>query len=284
MRFGLAVRDITPTTRMPMAGYAERKDRFDRVHDALTFTAVVLEEGKRRALLGAVDLVSMPRDGSLPALLERLGGIVGCPADNVMLNASHTHGGPIVSASARRGPAPADKDVFESYRNSVYDKIADAAREAVEDLREGSLWFGEGRTDLPISRRLERDGNILHAPAPDAPTDSRIHVLALRDSDGRTAAVGLKVSCHAVATAWQHMITADYPGAWRAAFSDAFGGRVLPFFLTARARTPVPVRLQMAINGAPCLMQSFLTSGGASPQRPSLPWRALLWGPSARLT
>jgi hypothetical protein len=43
--------------------------------------------------------------------------------------------------------------------------------------------------------------------------------------------VGLKVACHAVATAWQHMITADYPGAWRAEFSRAFDGRAVPFFL-----------------------------------------------------
>lgn len=231
MRFGLAVRDITPATRMPMAGYAERKDRFDRVHDPLTFTAVVLEEGERRALIGAVDLVSMPRDGSLPELLEQLGGIVGCPADSVMLNASHTHGGPIISPSARREQADADKNVFESYRQFVYEQVADAAREAVANLREGSLWFGEGRTDLPISRRLERDGRILHAPAPGAPTDNRIHVLAFRDADDSLAAVGLKVSCHAVATAWQHMITADYPGAWRNEFTRAFDGRVVPFFL-----------------------------------------------------
>ncbi|NLW49936.1 MAG: hypothetical protein GXY85_03715 [Candidatus Brocadiaceae bacterium] len=230
MRFGLAVADITPMSRMPMRGYATRKDLFDRVHDPLTVTAVVLEEGDRRALIGAVDLVTLPGDGSLPGLLERLGGIVGCPPDCVMLNASHTHGGPTPSRSAWGDDDPYG-DLCERYKQFVYDRIADAAARAVADLREGTLRFGEGTTDLPISRRLERDGRILHAPAPDAPTDPRTHLLALYDADGTPAALGLKVSCHAVATAWQHQITADYPGAWRDAFSAAFDGRVTPFFL-----------------------------------------------------
>jgi len=230
MRFGLAVADITPESRMPMRGYAVRKDLFDRVHDPLTFTGLVLEEGDRRAFIGAVDLVSMPGDGSLPELLERIGKIVGCPPDCVMLNASHTHGGPNVSRSQRAEPDP-HGDLCESYKQLIYDRITGAAERAVADLREGTLRFGEGTTDLPISRRLERDGRILHAPAPGAPTDPRTHLLALHDAEGALAAVGFKVSCHSVATAWQHQITADYPGAWRDAFSQAFAGRVTPFFL-----------------------------------------------------
>jgi hypothetical protein len=147
-----------------------------------------------------------------------------------MLNASHTHGGPSVSRSRRAEPGPHD-ELCESYKQFVYDQIADAAGRAVADLREGTLRLGEGTTDLPISRRLERDGRIHHAPAPGAPTDPRTHLLALHEADGALAAVGFKVSCHSVATAWQHQITADYPGAWRDAFSQAFDGRVTPFFL-----------------------------------------------------
>ena len=91
MRFGLARCEIVPPFSTTMRGYSARKDTFDGVNDPLTFTAIILEEGEHRALLGAADLCGFPDDGSIPGLLGQLGEIVGCPPDNVMLNASHTH-------------------------------------------------------------------------------------------------------------------------------------------------------------------------------------------------
>jgi len=232
MRFGIAVTDVTPPFKTPMRGYSVRKDHFDAVHDPLTFTAVVLEEGERRALIGVADICAFPNDGSVPELLARLGEIVGCPPDNVMLNASHTHGGPsLPSSRSSTHLSASDAEACERYEALLYERVAEAATDAAGHLRDGSLWFGEGRTALPISRRLERDGQILHAPAPGAPTDDRMHVLAFRDADEKLAAVGMKLSCHPVATAYQHLLTADYPGAWREEFSRAFGQDVTPFFL-----------------------------------------------------
>ena len=57
---------------------------------------LVLEEGPRRALLAATDIGSYANDERTPALMERLAAIVGCPRGHVMLNASHTHGGPML--------------------------------------------------------------------------------------------------------------------------------------------------------------------------------------------
>ncbi len=231
MRFGMAVSDITPPFKAPMRGYADRKDYFDAVHDPLTFTALVLEEGGRRALIGAADICAFPDDGSVPDLLGRLGQVVGCPPENVMLNASHTHGGPSLPSASFTYRFILDADACQRYEAFLYERVIEAAAEAAGRLRDGSLWFGEGRTALPISRRLERDGQVRHAPNPDGLTDERMHILAFRDADGRLAAVGMKLSCHPVATASQHLLTADYPGAWRAEFSRAFGQGVTPFFL-----------------------------------------------------
>ncbi len=231
MRFGVAITDISPPFRVPMCGYGYRKDSFDGVHDPLTFTALVLEEGDRRALIGAVDLVCMHRDGSIHGFLEELGKIVGCPPDNVMLNASHTHGGPHVPTSERSYRHMSDPESVKRYGKYLYETMAEAVRGACENLQEGTLWFGEGTTSLPISRRLERDGKIHHAPSPDGPTDNRMHILAFRNAEERLAVVGMKISCHSVATGARHLLTADYPGAWRAEFSRAFGPEVTPFFL-----------------------------------------------------
>ena len=229
MRFGLATREITPPFPTRMYGYAVRQDTFDAVHDPLTFTAVVLEEGGRRALIGAADICTFPNDGSLPGLMDRLAGVAGCPKDNVVLNASHTHGGPMVpsrSLSYRSGAGGAER-----YRDWMYERVTEAAQEAATNLREGTLWHGEGKTTLPMNRRPDRNGEVPNAPNPGGPVDDRLQVLVLKDGAGEVAAVGIKVACHPVSTGAQHLITADFVGAWRAAFSEAFGPRVTPVFL-----------------------------------------------------
>lgn len=227
MRFGLASREITPPFPTRMHGYAVRQDTFDGVNDPLTCTAILLEEGGRRALICAADICTFPNDGSLPDFMGRLAGVVGCPPDNVVLNASHTHGGPQISGrrSQTSGPPP------ERYRDWLYERTLEAARQAAEGMREGTLWYGEGRTALPMNRRPDRDGQVPNAPNPGGPVDDLMQLLVFRNPAGEVEAVGMKVSCHPVTTGAQHLITADYVGAWRVAFSEAFGPKVTPFFL-----------------------------------------------------
>jgi len=119
----------------------------------------------------------------------------------------------------------------EQYRDWMYEQVLEAAEEAVQSLAEGSLWFGEGKTSVPMNRRPERNGQVLNAPNPEGEMDDRLQMLMLKDAEGAPAAIGARVSCHPVATGSQHLITADFVGAWRSAFSNAFGPGVLPFFL-----------------------------------------------------
>lgn len=228
MRFGIASQEITPPFPTRMHGYAARQDAFDGVNDPLTCTAIALEEGGRRALICAADICTFPNDGSLPGFMERVAGVVGCPPDCVVLNASHTHGGPqIPGRRPQRSPDPS----AERYRDYLYERTLEAARQAAGGMREGTLWYGGGRTGLPMNRRPDRNGQVPNAPNPGGPVDDRLQVLALKNPQEGVEAVGVKVSCHPVATGAQHLITADYVGAWRAAFSEAFGPKVTPFFL-----------------------------------------------------
>ena len=231
MRFGIAVRDITPPFPTPMRGYGVRKDYFDEVNDALTFTAVVLEQDGRLAALGATDLCSFSNGQSIETLLGRVAEAAGCPVDNVLLNTSHTHGGPLTVSDALCYDSIQGRDAGRRYQKLLHDIIVETVLDAGEGLREGSLWVGEGKTGLPMNRRPERDGKVVNAPNPGGPVDDRLTVFALRDADGALAAAAMRASCHPVSVGAQHRITADFPGAWRAAFSGAFDGRVTPLFL-----------------------------------------------------
>jgi len=231
MRFGLASCEIAPPYPTPMHGYGARQDTFDDVNDPLSFTAIVLEEQGRRALLGAADLCTFPNDGTLPALLDGLAEIVQCPRDNIMLNASHTHGGPQVPSKSLYYRKMRDTSTPKRYAQWLYERVTATVREAAGRMVEGTLWYGEGKTRTPMNRRLERNGRVDNAPNPKGTVDDRMQLLVLRNAADEMVSVGMRMSCHPVATGAQHRITADYPGAWRAAFSSAFGPKVTPFFL-----------------------------------------------------
>jgi len=231
MRFGIATRDITPPFPTSMAGYGARRDHFDGVNDPLTFTAVVLEASERRALLGAADLCNFPDEEALRPLLDRLADALSCPHDHLLLNASHTHGGPKLPSHSAYYRRRYDTSAAERYAEWLFDQVVDAAQEAAGNLREGTLWYGEGQTALPMNRRPDRNGQVPNAPNPGGPVDNRLQLLVFRDAAHDVVAVGLKASCHPVATGAQHLLTADFPGAWRAEFSRAFGPEVTPFFL-----------------------------------------------------
>jgi len=231
MRFGVATCDITPPFPTLMHGYGARRDFYDGVNDPVTFTAVVIEEGDRRMLLGAADLCSFPTDGSIGGLLAEAGERAGCPPDRVMLNASHTHGGPMTPNPHLFFRYLEDAGSTARYGEFLREKVLETVIAARDGMMEGSLWYGEGRTSLPMNRRALVAGKIENAPNPDGPTDDRLQVLAFKDASQMIRAVAARVACHPVTTGAQHLLTADYPGAWRDAVRRAFGGVAVPIFL-----------------------------------------------------
>ena len=230
MRFGVASSDISPPFPTKMAGYGSRHDYFDDVHDPLIFDAVVLEERGRRAFIGAADLLWFD-DAHAMALRKAIAKAVKAPVDNVVVNASHTHGGPLILDDPIYFGPGARIGSGAQYREWFGQQALATAKSAVKSMQPGTLWYGVGKTSLPMNRRPERDGTVVNGPNPDGPIDDSLQVLALRDRRDSVRAVAIRGSCHPVSTGGQHRITADYPGAFRAAFSKSFGPDVMPMFL-----------------------------------------------------
>ena len=230
MRFGIAQIDITPPFPTGMAGYGARDDFYDDVSDPLTFTALILEERGRRAVIGAADLISFEQDHVM-LLRREIAEAIKAPVDNVMLNTSHTHGGPQLNDRSSYFRGGQTIPSAKRYRDWLEGQVLASVKDAAKNMEPGTLWFGQGKSGTPMNRRLLRNGEIVNAPNPDGPVDDRLQVLVLRDKADAIRAVGIRLSCHPVATGAQHRITADYPGAFRAAFAYAFGPGITPFFL-----------------------------------------------------
>lgn len=231
MRFGIATIDITPDFPTNLYGYAGRSQYYQGVHDRLQFTALVLEECGSRIVIGAGDLGVLPNDARTLALRTRVGQIVNCPVDHVLLNCSHSHGAVFLQASSGLFFTEFDHAAADQYFDWLADRIAQATQTAVASLQPGTLGHTRGVTNVPINRRREKNGQICLAPNPEGPIDGALDVLTLHDDWGRLAAVGLRMGCHPVSVGPKLKISADFIGAWRRAAAAELGTRVQTFFL-----------------------------------------------------
>jgi Neutral/alkaline non-lysosomal ceramidase, N-terminal len=230
MRFGIANIDITPPFKTTMGGYASRQGLFDKVNDPLACTVIILEEHDRRAVIVAADLIAF-NDAHTTALRQQLADITDTVTENVLLNASHTHGGPEPRDKAMYFDKDRDTASSVKYQTWLDKQICKATATAMNDLKTGSLWYGTGKSLIPMNRRLERNGKIVNAPNPAGQVDDRLQLLAIKDQNGKLRALGIRLSCHPVATGAQNIITADFPGAFKATCIEELGSDVVPFFL-----------------------------------------------------
>jgi|GEM_PF-336484 len=246
MQFGLAHCNITPPFPVPMGGYANRYGMFDDVHTPLIYTAVVLEHEEKRLLIGAMDLLSFPNDFRREGWLRRLANAANCSADAVIMNASHTHGGPDIPRLAGLSidsRTIGELDAIERYADWLIVQLEETTRGATSCMQPGTLWHAVGRTSLPMNRRLETNGQIINAPNPKGPIDDSMHILTIKDADNAPAATMMRVSCHPVATGAQRRITSDFVGAWRTAVNDLLDNTTVPIFLQGAAGDMRPAKV-----------------------------------------
>ena len=131
---GLAKRNTTPREPIPMAGYASRTDLSESVTSELCLKAMALQarDGTRAVLITA-DLLGFAADVS-EAICGRIKEDAGLERSAILLNASHTHSGPL----AFRRWAPGDEsspDVVQRYVKHLIDAGASAATEALGDMQ-----------------------------------------------------------------------------------------------------------------------------------------------------
>src|ERR1700740_3400114 len=125
LRVGTAEVVISPPAGMPMAGYYSTR-LSTGVHDDLHAKAIVLSSGDQRAALVACDLIGIP-----PAVIEEARALIqsdtGIRGANVMISATHSHTGPLISGGGTRdGAYGADMDIARQYRKELPRKIAES--------------------------------------------------------------------------------------------------------------------------------------------------------------
>ena len=221
LRAGVARSDITTTAEGVV------------VNDPLYAKALVLDDGKTRVVIIAMDVVAIGGIGDvgdhfLPKLRSRIEEELGVPGDNVLVNASHTH--------------PPGRMLCDDVEQ--VDRTFDAVSRAVQNMVAVKVGTGVGHEDrIMINRTLRlKDGRgwtIRQAhPCPWdeevaglGPLDPDIGILRIDRMDGRPLAVVYNFACHPLIGVPGGAVTANYPGFASGVIEENLGNDAMALFL-----------------------------------------------------
>jgi len=215
---GLATTVITPDLPMWMAGYAARtKPSEGKVHD-LHAKALVLGDarGNRLAII-TLDLIGIDRT-MRDWIAKEVRQHHGIAPRSLLINASHTHCGPVLRESR-----------YSIYGNSFYDLTAEQTRqchaysdelqrrlvdlvgEALAQLAPARLAYTHARAGVAMNRRLETAQGWRISPNPDGPVDHDVPVLRVDTPEGQLRAVLFGYACHGTTLSF-YQYCGDYAG------------------------------------------------------------------------
>jgi len=124
-----------------------------------------------------------------------------------LINASHTHTGPVVWQNIPNLTVfpPAEQEKLLAYQRRFTDALVAAIGAALRDLAPATVEYGEGSVDFAINRR--------QAISPTGPVDHTAPVLKINGADGKLRAVLLGYACHnTTLTAEIYQLSGDYAG------------------------------------------------------------------------
>ena len=221
-----------------MAGYYSTR-LATGTHDDLHAKALVLESGGTKAALVACDLISLP-----PFVIEETRRIAtaktGIPAANIMINATHSHTGPLMMGGGARddaygGSLPAARQ----YLKDLPDKIAESIVLAAANLEPATVSVGKGHEgSISFNRRFfMKDGTVGWNPGklnPDivrtaGPIDPDVFVAYFASTKGTPLATYVNFALH-LDTVGGMEVSADYPATTASILGRVKGGDMLTLF------------------------------------------------------
>lgn len=210
---GLASVDITPSEPIPMSGYASRRAPFEAVAQRLFAKAMAIEDREGgRALLITADILGFTEERSA-SISHRLNESHGLTRGQILLNASHTHAGPLVSGSMMASVPESSREEIKIYIREMEDKIVAAARKALSDPRPARLSWGRGVAGFVMNRREFTERGVILGTNPSGPADRTVPVLRVSGESGTTRAVVFGAASHCTTLTGRNMLVAgDYAG------------------------------------------------------------------------
>ena len=230
---GTAKADITPKKPIWMAGYGGRSKESEGVLHPLWAKALALEDANgKRAVIIATDTLGMTA-GIYATLKARLKKEFKLDADQIMLNASHTHTGPVLRGGLYDiYPLNAERiKRIEEYSARLENEIVRITGEALKNLEPATLKHGIGISRFGVNRRENREAQIPQLRAEGAvlkgPYDHDVPVLAVYQGL-KLKAVVFGYACHSTVLSF-YQFSGDYSGFSQIALQKSHPGALALF-------------------------------------------------------
>lgn len=213
MTIGVARKAITPTGPVWMAGYASRNRPSEGVmHDLWAKALVVGDDKKIGVIIVTTDIIGFTHEisGEIAARVRKKYGI---RRSQLLLNASHTHSGPVIRPmlSVMYDLAPEQTQILDQYRKELADKIVEVIDMAVADMEPAVLSIGHGSAGLAVNRRQPSEKGVVIGVNPGGPVDKDVPVLKAETKNGKLKAILFGYACHNT-TLDGYQISGDYAG------------------------------------------------------------------------
>lgn len=229
---GSASVSITPAEPIVLLGYSDRSGPFTSVDLEIFAKALAIEDASgNRGVIVTTDLVGV-QDEVFGEVCRRIEERTGLRREQILLNASHNHTGPLVSLNpvwedniAYSGMTPADASRTVAYTRSLQDKVVHLVETALSHLEPVRLSWGSGEVGFVMNRRILTDRGVVMGPNPKGPIDPMVPVLKVEKPSGELMAVLFGCACHNTTLTGAHnLISGDYAGYAQKFLSEAHPG------------------------------------------------------------
>ncbi|WP_276345565.1 neutral/alkaline non-lysosomal ceramidase N-terminal domain-containing protein [Daejeonella sp. JGW-45] len=235
-RAGTARVNITPQQPMWLAGFGSRtKPSEGKIHD-LWAKALIMEDAKgRRAVLITMDLNGIPRNISI-RIRERLETKYSLSRSRIILNASHTHSGPVLD-NYLYDVYPITDELKE--RSRVYtikfeEQIVNLVGSAIRDLEPVKVYSENGVTRFQVNRRNNSEAALSRQTELEGPNDYAVPVIKVVNRKNKLKAIAFGYSCHPSVLSLDKW-SGDYPGFAQIELEKLHPGATALFFQSTGA-------------------------------------------------
>lgn len=215
LNVGLARVDITPDSPIRMGGYGARTAPSEGIADPLAMKALAVADGTgSAAVLVTADLIGFDRDFT-DAVRADIAEATGLAQGRLLLNASHTHAGPIFGTRypSSWNLSPKESRAVEEYTEWLRQHIVDVVASALGDMRPGLVSWAGGTVSFMMNRRKFTPSGVQNAPNPKGYVDRSVPVMRVTELDGALRAVVFGASCHNTTVGGDNLrISSEYCG------------------------------------------------------------------------
>lgn len=242
---GVSTTVITPEGPVWLGGYAARtKPAEGKLHD-LWAKALYLEDAQGRSmLLITMDLCEISRKIS-DRIKELLKSETGLKKEQIVLNCSHTHSGPLLKGDGTHIVYPMDDKqttLIDNYTAWFVNRMAQLGKEASRRLEPARIFSQNGTVRFQVNRRNNQEAKFTNLTTLNGPNDYSVPVLKVEDKRGNIKAVVFGYACHPTVLDGYEWC-GDYPGFAQIELEKLYPGATALFFQGAGAdQNPLPRR------------------------------------------